>query len=378
MDALRVPYPVGVADLKSASVAAGMAAGLDRLAVTTAAPFPETHRHMTEQIASGRSGRLGFTFKDPEMATAVTASFPWARSLVVGIRGYVPESGSAPRRRGHGRVARFAVEDPYTPLRAGLEAVATTLTSRGFQAEILVDDDRLVDRAAAVRAGLGWWGKSTIVITPGVGPWFVIGSVVTDAELAPDEPMVRSCGTCDACLPACPTGALVAPGVLDTRLCLSAIAQSPGVIPLQWRPALADRLYGCDDCLDACPPGFRRLATADADRGSVRLDWVLTAADQTLLDEFSHFYLPGRSPRTVRRNALVAMGNDGSPEFLSLAALHVGHPDWVLRAHAVWALARLGDPDTVAAVLGDQLRRERDERVIEEIRRELSDVRTEV
>lgn len=356
-------------EVRAHIVAAGLAAGLDRMGVTTAGPFAETRLAMVDQIDSGRSGSLGFTFKNPDLATEVTRTFPWAQSLVVGIRSYVPESGSAPKRSGHGRIARFAVDDPYRPLREGLEAAAGELRRRGHRAEILIDDDRLVDRAAAVRAGLGWWGKSTIVITPGLGPWFVIGSIVTDAVLEPDLPMVRGCGTCQACLPACPTGALVAPGVLDTRRCLAAIAQSPGVIPREWRTALGDRLYGCDDCLDACPPGLRNLDRADQERGSVSLQWILTAADRTLVERFSHFYLPGRSARILRRNALVAMGNDGSAEFVSLVALHVGHPDWLLRAHAVWALACLGGP-TVSPVLAHQLRGERHPQVLKEIETE--------
>jgi epoxyqueuosine reductase len=357
--------------LRTAVIEAGLAAGLDRLGVTTAAPFPETRLTMMGQIESGRSGRLGFTFKDPELATDVTASLPWATHLVVGIRSYLPESGSAPIRAGHGRIARFAVEDPYRPLRQGLEAAASILLAAGHRAEILIDDDRLVDRAAAVRSGLGWWGKSTVVITPGLGPWFVIGSIATDAALEVDAPMVRSCGTCEACLPACPTGALVAPGVLDTRRCLAAIAQSPGLIPRHWRASLGDRLYGCDDCLDACPPGFRILAAATDERGSVGLGWILTAADRTLVDRFSHFYLPGRSARILRRNALVAMGNDRGQEFVAPVSLHVGHPDWLLRAHAVWALARLGG-NSVVPVLRDQLRHERHPDVRGEIETELA------
>ncbi|HJR92846.1 MAG TPA: 4Fe-4S double cluster binding domain-containing protein [Acidimicrobiia bacterium] len=360
-------------DLRALVVDAGLRAGLDRMGVATAEPFPETRLAMMSQIESGRSGRLGFTFKDPDRATDISASFPWAHRLVVGIRSYVPDSGSAPSRPGHGRIARFAVDDPYGPLREGLEAVAEVLRGNGHRAEVLADDDRLVDRAAAVRAGLGWWGKSTVVITPGLGPWFVIGTVVTDAEMAVDGPMVRTCGTCSACLPACPTGALVAPGVLDTRRCLAAIAQSPGVIPREWRALLGDRLYGCDDCLDACPPGFRLASEADQERGSVSLDWILTAADRTLVDEFSHFYLPGRSARILRRNALVAMGNDGDPRFVEHVALHVGHPDWLLRAHAIWALGRLGGP-ALLPVLESQLVRERRPEVVTEIEAELAAV----
>lgn len=357
-------------DLRESVIRTGLAAGLDRVGVATVEPFERVREDMEARLGSGMTARLRFTFKDPGLATDLSRSFPWARRLVVGIRSYLPEAGAAPSRPRHGRIARFAVEDPYRPLRRGLEAMAETLRPEGRRAEVLVDDDRLVDRAAAVRAGVAWWGKSTMALTPGLGPWFVIGSVVTDAELDVDRPMARSCGTCDACLPACPTGALVAPGVLDARRCLAAIAQSPGVIPRQWRPAMGDRLYGCDDCLDACPPGFKLANRSTDERGSIDLAWVLGASDETLLGRFSHFYLPNRSARFLRRNALVAMGNDSHPSLFHPLALHVGHPDWLLRTHAVWALARLEDR-RVRPVLEYQAARERRPEVREELEAEL-------
>lgn len=358
--------------LRDGLVDAGTSAGLSRVGVTTVAPFPAVRAEMERRAAEGLHAGLGFTYRDPARATDVTASFPWAVSLVVGVRSYLPEAGTAPVRAGHGRVARFAVGDPYASLREGLEAVAGRLRDSGYRAEILVDDDRLVDRAAAVRSGVAWWGKSTLALTPGLGPWFVVGSVVTDAEIRPDPPMKRNCGTCDACLPACPTGALVAPGVLDARRCLAALAQAPGIIPREWRAAMGDRIYGCDDCLEACPPGQRLAIASTEERGSVDLRWALTAADDTLLSRFGHFYLPRRSPRYLRRNVLVAMGNDGSPDLVEAVARHVGHPDWLLRAHAVWALARLGGP-AVRSVLDSQAKQERNPDVRAELEAELDD-----
>lgn len=320
--------------------AVGLSAGLDRVGVATATPFVPVRLEMERRVAEGMSAGLGFTFKDPEKATDVSRSFGWASRLVVGSRSYLPEAGVAPTRPGHGRVARFAIDDPYPPLQAGLEAMAGWLRGRGRRAEVLVDDDRLVDRAAAVRAGVAWWGKSTMALAPGLGPWFVLGSVVTDADIEPTPPMRRTCGTCQACLPACPTGALVAPGVLDARRCLAAIAQTGGVIPRRWRKAMGDRLYGCDDCLDACPPGIPLVARSTRERGSVDLRWIMEASDDELVETFSHFYIPRRSARYLRRNALVAMGNDGDPGLAAILTDHVSHPDWLLRAHAVWALAR--------------------------------------
>jgi epoxyqueuosine reductase len=230
--------------------------------------------------------------------------------------------------------------------------LAGVLREAGHRAEVLCDDARLVDRAAAVRAGLGWWGKSTMVLCPGQGPWVLLGGVATDAGLAESPPMARGCGTCTACLPGCPTGALVAPGVLDARRCLAALAQSPGAIPREHRRAIGDRLYGCDACLEACPPGRRRLAAATREEGREDLAALLAADDAALRRRFGHFYLPGRRVRYLRRNALVALGNAGGARAAAVAAAHLRHADPLLRAHAAWALGALGGARARAALHG--------------------------
>ena len=322
------------------------ASGLDRVGFAGTEAFPEVEVAMRRRIDNGMSAGLGFTYRDPGTATAPRSSFPWGRTLVVGARAYLPESGSpdlepesvAPT----GKVSRVAAGDGYQPLRRGLEGIAALLKAEGYRAEVLCDDSRLVDRAAAVRAGLGWWGKNTMVLIAGIGPWAVVGSVITDAELAPDQPLDRDCGSCSACLPACPTGALVAPGVLDAERCLAAWAQRPGLVPPGYRISMGDRLYGCDDCLVACPPGGKLLRRTVEPGGRFDLRSILRASDQTLLTWFGHWFIPNRDPGIVRRNALIAAGNSAREEIIPEVALYAGHPDWVLRAHAAWALSRIG------------------------------------
>ena len=360
----------GLEGLTSRLMARGAEAGLERMGVCSVHPFADTRLEIRSRKRQGMSARLGFTFSDPDTSTDIRRSIPWAERLVVGIRSYLPEAGRpGEQAAGRGRVARFAVTDSYQPLRSGLEAVAAELIDAGFRAEALADDSRLVDRAAAVRAGVGWWGKSTMVLAPGVGPWFLIGSVATDAILPMSAPMERSCGTCHACLPACPTGALVAPGVLDARLCLAAIAQGPGVIPRDLRVYMEDRIYGCDECLTVCPPGIRLLDKSVSRRGSVDLGELLRSADQELLDAFNHFYLPARRPRILRRNALVALGNTGAADHLPLVAGYLGNPDWLLRLHAVWSVHRMGSRLSLPwadAFLRHAASRERSPEVMEE------------
>ncbi len=333
----------------------GAEQGLERVGVCTAEPFAAVEADLRARRRDGYSARLGFTFRDPARATDPRRSFPWARRLVVGAFAYLPEAGTpGPPRPGSARIARFSVEDLYRPLRRALEAVAAVIGEAGYRHEVLVDDSRLVDRAAAVRAGVGWWGKNTMVLTPRVGPWILLGSVVTDAPLEPDEPMRRDCGTCEACLPACPTGALVAPGILDARRCIAYWLQAPGIIPTDIRTAIGDRFYGCDDCLQACPPGRRLVATVSTRRGRIDLAEVLALADAELLARFGRFYIPRRNPDILRRNALVALGNSGSRAHLEVAAAYLSHPDPMLRVHAVWAAGRLGaSRDVLEAAAAD-------------------------
>lgn len=348
--------------------AAAAASGLDGFGICSADPFPEVRSSIEERVATGMSAGMRFTFGAPAAATDVRSTFPWAERLVVGAWSYASDAGSpGPAAPGTGRIARFATEDHYRALREALAGMAAILAAAGHRTAVLVDDNRLVDRAAAVRAGVGWWGKNTLVLAPGSGPWLLLGSVVTDADLMVSAPMRRDCGTCSACLPACPTGALVAPGVLDARRCLAHLAQAAGVIPVEFRPAMGDRVYGCDDCLDACPPGHRALErSAVRLAGRVDLIALLSADDATLLRGYGHFYVPRRQARYLRRNALVALGNSGGPGAVAVAAGYLGHPDWLLRLHAAWALGALGGP-LAGAALALAMPGERQAEVVEAI-----------
>ena len=320
--------------------------------VTDASPFSDSAVRLADAVDSGRSAGLPFTFRDPLTATDLTRSFPWARSLVVAAMPYLPAAGSPGAiRPGTARIARFATRDHYRPLRDALAEVAGVLLAAGHHAEVLVDDGRLVDRAAAVRAGVGWSGSSTLVLVPGAGPWVLLGSVVTDAALPPTAPMRRTCGTCTACMPACPTGAIVAPGVLDARRCLAAVLQSAGWIPEEFREAVGDRLYGCDDCLEACPPGDRLLeASPTGEVGRADLYRLLGLHDAALRAAVPHFYVPRNDGRWLRRNALVVLGNTGGSAAVGVLAGYSSHRDPMLRGHAVWALGRIRDQSALEVV----------------------------
>ncbi len=345
-------------DLASLAAAHGATIG-----VTDLAPFPEVADEMHVRIDTGSTSRLGFTYKDVGCAADPSRSFPWGRSILVVALGYLRD-GDGPRD--DRTVARFADGDRYGSLVVVLEELAGHLSNMGYRCEIVFDDDRLVDRAAAERAGVGWAGKSTMLLVPGHGPWVLLGSVVTDAPLPVSEPMLRTCGTCDDCIPACPTGAITAPGMIDARRCLAAIFQSRGDIPLEVRAAAGTRVYGCDDCLTSCPPGSRDLQPRSVGPDSITAIDILGMSDHDLASVAGHWYVPGRRMRFLRRNALVAAGNAGGDEAVPIILGYLGHPDAMLRRHAAWSLGELA-PDLLDGLRDRLVATEQDEGVRREL-----------
>jgi len=305
--------------------------------VTGVEVFARERAALRASHETGHSGPLRFTYDDPNLATDVSQSFPWAKSLVVVSYDYLPQADT-PSPEG-AVVGRFATTNQYDGVRRITGAIAECLQARGYRAEILSDDNRLVDRAAAVRAGVGWQGKSTMVLAPRHGPWMLLGTVVTDASIPASSPMERDCGTCSACIPACPTGALGKRG-LDARRCLSTWLQTPGSVPQWIRPLMGRRVYGCDDCLTACPPGGRALATAGERPAQLPFSESLELSDDALLDRFNWWYVPRRQGRFIRRNLLVAAGNSREPAALEAVEAHTRHPSSMIRGHAYWAMAR--------------------------------------
>ena len=337
---------------------AGRQAGLAAVGVAPAAPFTTTRRHLEERKRAGLHGGMHFTYGNPVRSTDPGRILPGARALVVGAYDYRRRAPSDDSRQARGDVARYSWRDHYATLRAALAVVAHELEAAGFAARVVADDNALVDREAAYRAGLGWYGKNTNLLLEDRGSWFVLGAVVTDAPLPETGPPVADgCGPCTRCLSACPTGALVAPGVLDARRCLAWLLQATGSFPREYREALGGRVYGCDDCQEVCPPNrqFDRRqppppAEADAEP-SIPLVELLSLDDPALLERVGRWYVPQRQARYVRRNALVALGNvgDGSDPAVVDALRHcLADSDPVVRGHAVWAAARLDRADLLA------------------------------
>lgn len=309
---------------------------------------------MAARESAGLVNGMKFTYHKPLRSTDPSALVPDARSVIVGVRSYdiAPVDGVDSDAPGEGspraRVARYAWVDHYAHLKSSLKQVAGRLRADGHRAVVFADDNSIVDREVAWLAGIGWYGKNANILVPGAGSFFVIGCIVTTADLPVATVVEDGCGTCTRCIPACPTGAIPAPGVIDANRCLSWLLQKPGVFPVEFREALHDRIYGCDDCQTACPFTRRRSPVATADgpvESSIDILEMLSCDDATVMERVDRWYVHDRDAVWVRRNLLINLGNVADPaDQRTVAALRDALADDrpVLRAHAVWAAARLG------------------------------------
>jgi epoxyqueuosine reductase len=226
----------------------GAELGLDAVGAAPAGPYEETERHIRERKARGLFATMAFTTRRPEVSCHPEALLPGARTVVSAALCYY---AAAPEPQpGAGRLARYTWSDRYAELRERLDALGRRL---GGSYRVLVDENDHVDREAAVRAGIAFYGKNTLAITRRHGSWVVLGTLVTDRELEPSAPLDAGCGSCTLCIDACPTGALDEPGTLDSTRCLSYWTQAPASIPAGYRAELGASVYGCDICQDACP-----------------------------------------------------------------------------------------------------------------------------
>ena len=222
--------------------------GLDVVGAAPAVPYEETERHIRERRERGLFADMKFTMARPEESCHPERLLPGARTVVSAALCYYAEEPARPR--GHGRLPRYTWSDAYAELREKLDALGRRL---GGSYRVLVDANQHVDREAAARSGVGFYGKNTLLITRRHGSWVVLGTLVTDVELEPTRPLALDCGSCRLCIDACPTGALDEPGTLDSTRCLSYWTQSSQSIPEEYREPLGAQVYGCDICQDVCP-----------------------------------------------------------------------------------------------------------------------------
>ena len=365
--------------------------GFCAIGVTGAEPFREA-----ETAAAGRTkeGLMdGLTWWSEARAHASAEprrNTPDARSVIALAFPYPTADGEAPASQipspaggggqgggPRGRIASYALgRDYHEVLLERMQPLLAMLREQGHRAKSYVDHGWMLDRAAAARAGIGWLGKNTNLLVPGTGSQVLLCEIVTSAELDHDEPIKKSCGGCDACLRVCPTGALVAPGVLDNRRCISFwTIEHRGSIPREMRPLIGDWIFGCDLCQEICPinagarPSFPDAQAVEAFGPPIearpRLEELLTLDDAAFRARFRESAVWRTRRAGLLRNVCVALGNVADRASVPALTAALEDPEPLVRGHAAWALGRLGGTAARAA-LERALSREADAEVRDE------------
>lgn len=364
--------------------------GLDAVRITSAAA-PAHSEAVAAWLRAGMHGKMAYLERRHELRSAPLGDerlLAGARSVIMVALSYnfspaKPSENEEP----YGVVARYAHGEDYhnvlweklNLLGKWIEATWPGEKTRGF-----TDSGPLRERELAARAGLGWQGRHTNLISLDLGNWFFLGALLTTLTLDTDDAVEAHCGTCTRCLSACPTGALVAPMTLDARRCISYLTiELKGFIPRELRLLMGNRIFGCDDCLAVCPWNERaqagremRLAARAEDAAFPSLlDWLALLADDSLFRaKFAGTPLLRTGREGLRRNVCVALGNGGGVESLpGLTDALTSDPSPVVRGHAAWALGeiarRLGGADEaeIRAALREAEERETDTEVQEEL-----------
>jgi epoxyqueuosine reductase len=306
-----------------------------------------------------------------------------ARSVILFALPYGGEPNqSADDGLARGRIARYARgRDYHRVFEKKLRRIARTLREEfSAEARATVDYGPLLERPLAAASGMGWLGKSTMLLVPGVGPWVLLGAIATTLELEPDEPLKKTCGSCTRCIVACPTGAISPEGhVLDARLCISYhTIENRGPIPRDLRPQFGDWIFGCDDCLESCPvgsgshagyPDFEPRSSEDT-RPALA---PLLALDAAAFEERFRGRPIMRAKRDgFLRNVCIALGNVGAVDDFVALVTALADPSPLVRGHAAWAIGalgrRLGLDDGAARALEQSAAVEQDPWVLEEVR----------
>ena len=318
--------------------------GLDVVGAAPVAPYDDTERHIRDRRERGLFADMRFTMARPEESCHPETLLEGASSVVSAAVCYYADGPDA--GPGEGRLPRYTWRDAYAELRDKLDTLGRRL---GGEYRVLVDENQHVDREAAARAGVGFYGKNTLLITRRFGSWVVLGTLVTTVGLESTPPLGLDCGSCRLCIDACPSDALEEAGTLDATRCLSYWTQTANDIPEPYREALGPRVYGCDICQDVCPwnRGVEKRragepAPAGAEPNVSLVDWLEHDAGE-LAREYERLFVPRKDGRYLKRNALVALGNAGRPEDRAIAERFLTDDDPLLREYAEWACARLDE-----------------------------------
>jgi epoxyqueuosine reductase len=348
--------------------------GFDVVRFARAQASPDAMATLKTFLDEGRHGSMDWLARDPERRADPVALWPEARSIVVLGANYGPDRDplEALARKDTGAISVYAQgSDYHDVVNTKLKRVAGFVAERfGAEVKVFVDTAPVLEKPLAQAAGIGWQGKHTNLVSRGFGSWLFLGSIFTTLEIEPDAAESDHCGQCRACLDICPTAAFPAPYLLDARRCISYLTiEHKGHIPREFRIAIGNRIYGCDDCLAVCP--WNKFAQAAREtkfqaRAELRRPRL---ADLARLDGAAFRELFAGSPvkRTGRdrfvRNVLIALGNSGDAGLAPVAEGLLGDPSPLVRAMAVWALSRLLDAEAFSALAARHAPDESDEDV---------------
>ncbi|MEA2636395.1 MAG: epoxyqueuosine reductase [Chloroflexota bacterium] len=358
-------------DLTAAVKSLAKALGFCAVGITSADPFEEAEAAAAHRTADGLMDGLTWWSEarvrasanprraTPDAQTIIALAFPQPIEDFPSPSGGGQGGGSDAGPRG--RIASYALgRDYHEVLLERMQPLLAMLRERGYTAKTYVDHGWMLDRAAAARAGIGWLGKNTNLLIPGIGSNVLLAEIVTSAPLETDTPLKKACGGCDACMRVCPTGALVSPGVLDNRRCISFwTIEHRGVIPLDMRPMIGDWIFGCDLCQEICPVNARPAAPdpmALAAFGPTieerpRLEELLTLEEAAFRTRFRESALWRTRRAGLLRNVCIALGNVADRGSVPVLAGALGDPEPLVRGHAAWALGRLGGTAARAALV---------------------------
>jgi len=316
---------------------------------------------LAEFLDRGRHGEMGWMADTAERRAHPRAMWEGARTAIMLGVNYGPDADplAALEARDRAAISVYAQGDDYHELIKGrLKQLAGWLAAKfGGELKVFVDTAPLMEKPLAEQAGLGWQGKHTNLVSREFGSWLFLGAILTELELPADGPSGGSCGQCRACLDVCPTRAFPAPYQLDARRCISYLTiELKGPIPVEFRPALGNRIYGCDDCLAVCP--WNKFAQAGHEQRLHARDALRAPRLEELaaLDDAGFRALFAKNPvkRIGRdrfvRNVLYAIGNSGNPALAASAERLLDDPSPLVRGAAVWALSRLLEPEAFAAL----------------------------
>jgi len=345
--------------------------------------LPEgTGENLARWVALGENGDMGWMASTLDRRADPRVLWPEVRSIVMVGVNYGPgvDPLAALEVRTAGAVSVYARNRDYHDLMKGrLKQLAGWLASASpappTQVKVFVDTAPVMEKPLAALAGLGWQGKHTNLVSRRFGSWLFLGSIFTDLALPADAPETDHCGACRACLDVCPTNAFPAPYRLDARRCIAYLTiEHEGHVAAEFRPAIGNRIYGCDDCLAVCP--WNKFASSAHEAKLVARGDLLAPplGELVALDEagFRARFVGGPIKRIGHtrflRNVLIAIGNSGDVALAALAMARLEHASPLVRAMAVWALGRLWDAPTSARLTQERASRETDENVAAEWR----------